>query len=96
MLNRTVHPGVHLKEAIADFGMSISEFARQIDVTTNRITMIVNGQRSITGDTALRLGHWFGQNPQFWMNLQAHHDLVVAKQAAGTAIEKLPTAPVQA
>ena len=57
----------------------------------NRISQIVNGKRAITGDTALRLAHWFGTSPQFWMNLQALYDVRVAEQEAGTEIERLPT-----
>ena len=58
----------------------------------NRIGQIIAGKRSITGDTALRLGRWFGTDPQFWLNLQAHYDLVMADQKAGEAIRQLPTA----
>ncbi len=73
--------------------MTASELARQIDVPANRISEIIRGRRSITGDTALRLGHWFRTTPQFWTNLQAAHDLRVAAGQAGEDIEKLPRRP---
>ena len=57
----------------------------------NRISQIIAGKRSITGDTALRLGHWFGTDPQFWLNLQAQFDLVVADRESDAAIHHLPT-----
>ena len=63
----------------------------ETDVPANRISRIVNGKRSITGDTALPFGHWFGIEPEFWLNLQAHFDLVCADNAAGDAIRRLPT-----
>ena len=79
MLKRAVHPGRVLKDELAELGVTPTEFARQIDVPANRISQIVNGKRSITGDTALRFGRWFGVEPQFWLNLQAHFDLVCAE-----------------
>ena len=89
-----VHPGFVLGQEIAALGVSPSELARQIAVPANRISQILSGKRSITGDTALRLGHWFGTSPQFWMNLQALHDLHQAELAAGEAIKRLPTKPL--
>jgi addiction module HigA family antidote len=62
--------------------MSASELSRQLKVPTNRVTAIVNGQRAITGDTALRLGHFFGTSAEFWLNLQANHDAWEADKAA--------------
>ena len=67
--------------------------ARQIDVPANRMSQIIQGKRSITGDTALRLGHWFKTDPQLWMNLQAQFELVAAQEAAGKSIQALPTRP---
>lgn len=72
--------------------MSPTEFARQIGVPPNRVGQIIAGKRSITGDTALRLGHWFGVNPQFWLNLQTQFDLVVAERRVGYEVGALPTA----
>ena len=91
MLKRAVHPGRILKEELAEIGVTPTELARQIDVPANRVGQIVNGRRSITGDTALRLGHWFGVEPEFWLNLQAHFDLVCANSQAGDTIRLLPT-----
>jgi antitoxin HigA-1 len=70
-----IHPGEHLVEELEAIGMSAAELARQLKVPTNRITGILNGQRAITGDTALRLGHFFGIRPEFWLNLQSLYDL---------------------
>ena len=67
------------------------QLARQIDVPANRMSQIINGKRAVTGDTALRLGHWFKIDPQFWMNLQAQFELVTAQKAAGGSIRALPT-----
>ncbi|MCY3635063.1 MAG: HigA family addiction module antitoxin [bacterium] len=92
MLQRTVHPGEVLKGELEEFGITPTELARQIAVPPNRVSQIIAGKRSITGDTALRLGHWFGVEPQFWMNLQAQHDLAIAGQEIGEAVEALPTA----
>ena len=86
-----IHPGEHLAEQLQDLEMSAAELARRLDVPTNRITAILNGQRSITGDSALRLGHFFGNNPQFWLNLQATYDLRIAQVKTGKMIEALPT-----
>ncbi len=68
-----------------------TELARQLSVPANRITQIIQGKRAITGDTALRLGHWFGTSAQFWLNLQSAYDIKVAQSLAGDEIEKLPT-----
>jgi addiction module HigA family antidote len=85
-----IHPGEILADELKEVGVSASELARQLDVPANRISEIIRGRRSITGDTALRLGHWFGTTPQFWLNLQAAYDLRVAIEDAGQAIERLP------
>jgi addiction module HigA family antidote len=86
-----IHPGEHLAEQLEALGISAAELGRRLDVPPNRITAIINGQRSITGDTALRLGHFFGNSPQFWLNLQAIYDLRRAEEAAGRKIRALPT-----
>lgn len=85
-----IHPGEHLAEELEALGMSAAELARQLQVPTNRITGIINGQRAITGDTALRLGHFFGTSPEFWLNLQSLHELRLAEQKAGKSIRILP------
>ena len=86
-----IHPGEHLAEELEGLGMSAAALARQIKVPTNRVTEIINGQRAITGDTALRLGHFFGTSAEFWLNLQGLYELRLAEQKAGKAIKALPT-----
>ena len=91
MVRQAVHPGEQLSEELNALGMSAAALARALDVPTNRITAILHGQRSVTGDTALRLARFFGTDPQFWMNLQSQYDLRVAEERAGKAIRALPT-----
>lgn len=86
-----IHPGEHLAEELNALDMSAAELARKIGVPTNRITQILNGTRAVTGDTALRLGHFFGTSAQFWLNLQSLYDLRRAEQKAGKSIRALPT-----
>ena len=71
--------------------MSAAELARKISVPTNRVTQILNGTRAVTGDTALRLAHFFGTSAQFWLNLQSLYELRLAQQKAGKSIKALPT-----
>jgi len=78
------HPGEVLKqEFLVPLGMSASALARALGIPTNRVTSIVNGTRSVTADTALRLARYFGTTPKFWVNLQAAHDLSAAAATAG-------------
>ena len=91
MFMRAVHPGAVLKDELEELGITPTEFARQIDVPANRVSQIIAGKRGITGDTALRFGHWFGTDPQFWLNLQAQWELVQAEREMGEAIRHLPT-----
>ena len=91
MFMRSVHPGEVLKGELEESGITPTELARQIAVPPNRVSQIIAGKRSITGDTALRFGHWFGVDPQFWLNLQAQYDLVLADRETGAAIRHLPT-----
>jgi addiction module HigA family antidote len=86
-----IHPGEHLAEELEALGMSAAELARQLAVPTNRVTGILNGTRAVTGDTALRLAHFFGTSPQFWLNLQALYELRLADRKAGKVIRSLPT-----
>ena len=86
-----IHPGEHLAEELKTLGMSAAGLARQLRVPTNRVTGILNGQRAVTGDTALRLGHFFGTSPEFWLNLQGLYELRLAEQQAGKTIKALPT-----
>ncbi len=85
-----IHPGEHLAEELAALDMSAAELARKLGVPTNRITQILHGTRSITGDTALRLAHFFGTSAEFWLNLQSLYDLRLAQRSAGKSIQALP------
>jgi len=86
-----IHPGEHLAEELNQLRISAAAFSRQIGVPTNRITQILNGRRSITGDTALRLAHFFGTSAEFWLNLQGLYEIRLAEQKSGRAIKSLPT-----
>jgi antitoxin HigA-1 len=85
-----IHPGEHLAEELTALDMSAAELARKIAVPTNRVTQILNGSRSITGDTALRLAHYFGTSAQFWLNLQSIYELRIAEEKSGRSIKRLP------
>jgi addiction module HigA family antidote len=85
-----IHPGEVLADELNEIGVTAAELARQIDVPANRISQIINGKRGITGDTALRLGHWFGMSPRFWTNLQSAYDLELAETAVGEEVARLP------
>ena len=86
-----IHPGEHLAEQLEALNLSAAALARQVEVPTNRITGILHGDRAVTGDTALRLGHFFGTSAEFWMNLQTLYELRLAEQKAGKIIKSLPT-----
>lgn len=86
-----IHPGEHLADELKELDMSAAELARQLDVPTNRVTEILNGRRAITGDTALRLAHFFGTTAEFWLNLQTLYELRLAQKKAGKSIKGLPT-----
>src|SRR5436190_21238976 len=80
-----VTPGEMLKqEFLAEYGLSQNALAKAIDISPNRIAEIVNNRRRITADTALRLGLYFGNSPEFWINLQTHYDLKVARRKLST------------
>src|ERR1017187_10544021 len=91
MPRSAIHPGEHLAEQLKELGMSAAELGRQLNVPTNRITGILNGQRAITGDSALRLAHFFGTSAAFWLNLQKIYELRLAETQAGAKIRRLPT-----
>lgn len=91
MFMRAVHPGTILKDELAELGISPVEFAKQIDAPFNRVAEIIDGKRSITGDTAISFGHWFGVAPQFWLNLQTQFDRAIAKRQIAPAARPLPT-----
>jgi len=91
MARLAIHPGDQLAEELKALGMSAAELARQMKVPTNRVTGILNGQRALTGDTALRLGHFFGTSPEFWLDLQSLYELRLAEERVGKTIRNLPT-----
>ncbi len=88
-MNRPIHPGEILADELAELNVTRTELARLIKVPANRLSQIINGKRAITGDTALRLGHWFGMNPQFWLNLQSAYELALARQQLGSELTSL-------
>jgi addiction module HigA family antidote len=88
---KAIHPGEHLAKELQALDMSAAELGRKMKVPTNRVTQIMNGTRAVTGDTALRLAHFFGTSAEFWMNLQSHYDLRLAKKKFGKSIRALPT-----
>ena len=90
---RAVHPGEVLKDELDELGVTPTEFARQINVPPNRISQIIGGKRAVTGDTALRLGHWFGTEPQFWLNLQSAYEIRIAEERLGA--NRQPAGPAR-
>ena len=90
MARTPIHPGETLREDLDALGMSAAELSRQLSVPVNRITQILNGSRAVTGDTALRLGHFFNTSPEFWLNLQKLYDLRLAEQTKGEEVARLP------
>ena len=86
-----IHPGEHLAAELKELDISSAALARRLKVPTNRITEILNGRRAITGDTALRLGHFFDTSAEFWLNLQKLYELRLAEKKAGKMILTLPT-----
>jgi addiction module HigA family antidote len=91
MSSTTIHPGEHLAEELSALGLSAAALARHLKVPTNRITQILNGRRAISGDTAIRLAHFFGTSAQFWMNLQTLYDVKCARHKVGKTLRTLPT-----
>jgi addiction module HigA family antidote len=90
MARTPIHPGEILREELEILGVSAAELARQLNVPTNRITGILNEDRAVTADTALRLGHWFGTSAEMWLNMQKLYELRLAEQEKGAEIRKLP------
>ena len=86
-----IHPGEHLAEELRELDISAASLARHIEVPGSRIAEILNGRRAITGDTALRLAHFFNTSAEFWMNLQKLYELRIAEEKTGDAIRALPT-----
>ncbi len=91
MPHPAVHPGKILAEKLDTLGVTPTELARQIEVPPNRISQIINGKRAVTGDTAIRLAHWFGTQPEFWLNLQTAYDVKEAERHLGATVRRLPT-----
>jgi addiction module HigA family antidote len=89
-----IHPGEILRDELAEIGVTPTELSRQINVPPNRVTEIIHGRRGVTGDTALRLGRWFGSSARFWLNLQSAYDIRTAEERAGPEIERLPQRPM--
>jgi len=89
MARPAIHPGEILGEELQELNMSANEMAKALHVPTNRITQIVAGRRSITADTALRLGRWLGTGPELWLNLQKAYELRMAEQAVGDEIRRI-------
>ena len=90
-----IHPGEILADELAELGVTPTALSRQINVPANRVTQIIRGRRGVTGDTALRLAHWFGTSAQFWLNLQSAYDIRLAEEKAGSEIARLPTRPAE-
>ena len=88
---RPVHPGEILREEVDGLGLSANALAKALGVPVNRVTMILNGQRGVSGDTALRLARYFGTTPQLWLNLQKTWELRRAEIAAGGEITEQVT-----
>ena len=86
-----IHPGEILADELSELQITPTELSRQISVPPKRISQIIQGKRAITGDTALRLGHWFQTSPQFWLNLQSAYDLRLANEECGREVAALPT-----
>lgn len=88
MTRPAIHPGEILADELEELGISAAELARLLHVPANRITQILNGKRSITADTALRLGQWLGTGPELWLNLQQTYDLRITSEDRGALIRQ--------
>jgi addiction module HigA family antidote len=93
MTRPAIHPGEILADELDELGITSTELSRQIAVPPNRVSQIIQGKRAITGDTALRLGHWFKTSPEFWLNLQTAYNLRIASEELGRSLAALPTRP---
>ena len=85
---KPVHPGEVLRDELDELGLSASALSKALDVPANRVTMILNGQRGVSADTALRLARYFGTTPQLWLNLQKTWELRKAETEAGNEISR--------
>jgi len=85
---KAVHPGDVLRDELKERGISVNRLAREIRVALSRASMIANGKRAITAETALRLARYFGTSPELWMNLQTAYDLETTNRKVGKAIRR--------
>jgi len=90
MTRTPIHPGEILADELEDTGLSARKLADLIDVPPNRLYQLIAGKRSMTADTALRLGQYCGLAADFWMNLQSAYELDLARQQSGKAIQRIP------
>ena len=93
MARTAIHPGEHLADELKELKLSAAGLARQIDVPVNRITGIIDAERSVTADIALRLGH-FGTSPDFWLNLQMLYELRLAPREIGKRVKSSLVGPI--
>ena len=91
MARTPIHPGEILGDELEETGLTAKKLADVIEVPPNRLYQLLAGKRSITADTALRLGRYFGMSADFWMNLQTAYELDLAREHSGKAIRRLPT-----
>jgi addiction module HigA family antidote len=91
MARTPIHPGDVLSDELEESGLSARGLAELIGVPPNRLYQILAGKRSITADTALRLGKYFGMSSEFWMNLQSAYDLDIARQHSAKEIARIRT-----
>ena len=91
MARTPIHPGEILGDELEETGLTAKKLADVIEVPPNRLYQLLAGKRSVTADTALRLGRYFGMSADFWMNLQTAYELDLARQQSGKAIHRLPT-----
>jgi addiction module HigA family antidote len=85
-----IHPGEFLREILGELGISQAHFSRTIDISSMRVSHVVNGTRPVTAELALLFGQALGQSPQYWLNLQAAYDLKIAEAALGKQLETIP------
>jgi|SRR5579885_712552 len=90
MARTPIHPGEILADELEEIGISAKKLAEVIDVPPNRLYQLIAGKRSMSADTALRLGQYFGMSADFWMNLQSAYELDLARQQNGKAIQRIP------
>ena len=91
MARTPIHPGEILSDELSELNIAAAELARAIKVPPNRITQIIAGKRSISADTALRLGKWFGTGPRLWLNLQQAYELDLASRELKGTLDKIKT-----